>query len=74
MGKLIKFPTHLRRVADKYKKEEIERIDQMLRLCDEDMQTIVSQIEQLNTELKVLTEEYEALITRLNQLLGEGND
>ena len=71
MGKIIKFPTHLRRVGNKYKQEEIERITEMLRLCDSDMSTMVYQIEQLNEELKALSVEYEALLARLQKLLEE---
>ena len=69
MGKLIPFPNSQQRVGHKYRQEEIERISQLLRLCDEDMQTIVEQIEQLNEELQLLTKEYVVMIERLNELL-----
>lgn len=75
MGKLIHFPNAAQRVGHKYRQEEIGRISQLLKLCDEDMQTIVEQIEQLNEELQVLTKEYEAMIGRLNELLAvEGEE
>ena len=41
----------------------------MLRLCDEDMKTILEQIDQLQVELAGLTAEYEALTSRLVDLL-----
>ena len=69
MGKLIHFTNSAQRVGHKYRQEEIERISQLLKLCDEDMQTIVEQIEQLNDELQLLTKEYEVMIDRLNELL-----
>ena len=53
------------------------RIRDLLQLCDEDMATIVEQIEQLNIELGMLTKEYEVLMERLKKLLkveGEKND
>lgn len=77
MGKLIHFPNSAQRVGQKYRQEEIGRITQLLKLCDEDMQTIVEQIEQLNDELQLLTKEYESMIERLNELIaveGEPND
>ena len=75
MGKLIHFPNAAQRVGHKYRQEEIRRISQLLKLCDEDMQTIVEQIEQLNDELQALTKEYEAMIGRLNELLAvEGEE
>ena len=74
MGDIIKFPTHLRRVANKYKQEEIAHIAQMLKLCDDDMQCIVEQIEQLNLELKALTNEYETLLEKLKKLTDEDSN
>ena len=47
------------------------------KLCDEDMATILGQIDQLQLELTGLTEEYQKLTERLKQLLlieGEKND
>ncbi len=66
---VILFPTTHERVGKKYRQEEISRIQDMLQLCDEDMQTIVEQIEQLNVELSLLTKEYERLMERLKNLL-----
>jgi hypothetical protein len=57
------------RVGKKYRQEEIATINDMLRLCDEDMSTILGQIDQLQLELTILTQEYEKLTERLKQLL-----
>ena len=52
MGEVVKFPNARERVGAKYRKEEIARLNDLLRLCDEDMQTILEQIDQLQTEMK----------------------
>ena len=69
MGELIKFPNKRERVGKKYRQEEIARLNDLLRLCDEDMQTILEQVDQLQLELASLTAEYEALLARLNKLI-----
>ena len=78
MGKLIKFPGAMQRVGTKYRKDEIARLNELLRVCDEDMQTLLEQIDQLQDELQSLTGEYEVLLTRLNKLIiiedGDKND
>ena len=75
MGEIIKFPDKRERVGKKYRQEEIARINEMLRLCDEDMKTVLEQIEQLQDELQGLTAEYEIMLARLKELLEvEGND
>ena len=77
MGEVIKFPKTKERVGRKYRQEEIDRINDLLRLCDEDMQTVLEQIEQLQIELTALTAEYEALLKRLKSLTdieGERSD
>tara|TARA_Y100000052_G_scaffold11816_1_gene11637 strand:- start:630 stop:881 length:252 start_codon:yes stop_codon:yes gene_type:complete len=74
---VIQFPNVRARVGKKYRLEEIQHINDLLRLCDEDMATILGQIDQLQLELAGLTEEYEKLTERLKQLLlieGEKND
>lgn len=74
---VIAFPTMHQRVGKKYRQEEILRIRDLLQLCDEDMATIVEQIEQLNIELGMLTKEYELLMERLKKLLkveGDSDD
>ena len=74
---IIQFPNVRARVGKKYRLEEIQHINDLLRLCDEDMATILGQIDQLQLELAGLTEENEKLTERLKQLLlieGEKND
>ena len=66
---VIPFPNVRERVGKKYRQEEIATIYDMLRLCDEDMSTILGQIDQLQLELTILTQEYEKLTERLKQLL-----
>ena len=74
MGQLIQFPNAKERVGKKYRQEEIARINELLRLCDDDMKTILEQIEQLQDELQNLTAEYEVMLARLNELLEREND
>ena len=75
MGEVIQFPNKRERVGKKYRQEEIARISELLRLCDDDMKTVLEQIEQLQDELNTLTGEYETMLARLKELLEvEGND
>ena len=74
MGEVIKFPNTRERVGKKYRQEEIARINEMMRLCDDDMKTILEQIEQLQDELQNLTAEYEVMLSRLKELLEREND
>ena len=75
MGEVIQFPNKRERVGKKYRQEEIARISELLRLCDDDMKTVLEQIEQLQDELNTLTREYETMLARLKELLEvEGND
>ena len=65
------------RVGKKYRQEEMAHIVEMLRLSDEDMETILKQIDQLQMELTSLTADYESFMDRLNKLLkieGEQDD
>ena len=74
---VIPFPNVRERVGKKYRQEEIESLTQLLRLCDEDMATILNQIDHLQLELTSLTADYEQLMARLEKLLaieGEEND
>ena len=66
---VIPFPNVRERVGKKYRQEEIASINDMLRLCDEDMSTILGQIDQLQLELTILTQEYEKLTEGLKHLL-----
>ncbi len=74
MGNVIKFPDLRERVGKKYREEEVARLNELLKLCDEDMQTILEQIDQLQLELSSLTAEYEALLSRLTKLIEVDND
>ena len=74
---VIPFPNIRKRVGKKYRMEEIQHINDLLRLCDEDMATILGQIDQLQLELAGLSAEYEKLTERLKQLLlieGDSDD
>lgn len=74
---IIQFPNVRERVGKKYRQEEMAHIVEMLRLCDEDMETILKQIDQLQMELTSLTTDYESFMDRLNKLLkieGEQDD
>lgn len=74
---IIQFPNMRERVGKKYRQEEMAHIVEMLRLCDEDMETILKQIDQLQMELTSLTADYESFMDRLNKLLkieGEQDD
>ena len=66
---IIQFPNMRERVGKKYRQEEMAHIIELLRLCDEDMETIVKQIDQLQMELTSLTADYESFMDRLNRLL-----
>ena len=74
MGEVIKFPNKRERVGKKYRQEEIARLNELLRLCDEDMKTVLEQIEQLQEELQGLTVEYEVMLSRLKELIEVEND
>lgn len=75
MGKVVKFPNSKQRVGKKYREEEIARIGELMRLCDDDMKTILEQIDQLQEELQGLTIEYETMLARLKELLEvDSND
>ena len=74
---VIPFPNMRERVGKKYRQDEIVHLTEMLRLCDEDMTTILSQIDQLQLELTSLTTDHEQLTDRLMKLLkveGENDD
>lgn len=74
MGEVIKFPNKRERVGKKYRQEEIARLNELLRLCDEDMKTVLEQIEQLQEELQGLTVEYEVMLARLKELIEVEDD
>ena len=71
---VIQFPKKIKRTGTKYRQQEITRLKHLLQLCDEDMQTLVNQIDQLNIELGILTKDYEQILNDLKNLLKiEGN-
>ena len=74
MGEVVKFPNNRQRVGKKYRQEEIARINDLLKLCDDDMKTILEQIDQLQEELQGLTAEYEILLKRLTDLIEVDSD
>ena len=66
---VIPFPNMHKRVGKKYRQDEIEHLTFMLKLCDEDMNTILQQIDQLQLELTSLTADYEKFMIKLEGLL-----
>jgi uncharacterized coiled-coil DUF342 family protein len=70
MGKLIQFPALFQkeRIGNKYRIKEIELLRQYLQQCDEDMTTLLDQLETVNKELLVLNTEYEIIINRIKEL------
>ena len=66
---VIPFPNMRERVGKKYRQQEIAHLIDMLRLCDEDMTTILQQIDQLQLELASLTADYEKFMDKLEALL-----
>jgi len=74
MGEVVKFPNSRKRVGKKYRQEEINRINDLLKLCDDDMKTILEQIDQFQEELQNLTAEYEVLLKRLTDLIEVDSD
>tara|TARA_Y100001937_G_C7061330_1_gene303859 strand:- start:390 stop:647 length:258 start_codon:yes stop_codon:yes gene_type:complete len=73
---VIPFPNMRERVGKKYRQQEIAHLVDMLKLCDEDMTTILQQIDQLQLELASLTADYEKFMDKLEALLQieEGED
>lgn len=69
MGKVIQFPKQKQRVGSKHRQAEIQMLQQHLLLCDEDMETVINQLDQLNEDLIDLKKEYDNLLIRLTELL-----
>ena len=58
---IIEFPKILKeRIGTKWRVKEIEALQKYLRECDEDMTTLLDQLDIINKELLVLNKEYEA--------------
>tara|TARA_B100000214_G_scaffold255609_1_gene188275 strand:- start:972 stop:1205 length:234 start_codon:yes stop_codon:yes gene_type:complete len=70
MAKIIQFPALFKkeRIGNKYRIKEIELLRQYLQQCDEDMTTLLDQLETVNKELLVLNTEYEIIINRIKEL------
>lgn len=69
MAKIIKFPNPRKRIGSKHRKAEIEMLQRHLLLCDEDMETVLSQLDALNEDLVDLKREYDGLLKRLTNLI-----
>ena len=66
---IIEFPKILKeRIGTKWRVKEIEALQKYLRECDEDMTTLLDQIDIINKELLVLNKEYEAILGRIKEL------
>jgi|TARA_B100000003_G_scaffold30063_1_gene24078 uncharacterized coiled-coil DUF342 family protein len=66
---IIEFPKILKeRIGTKWRVKEIEALQKYLRECDEDMTTLLDQLDIINKELLVLNKEYEAILNRIKEL------
>ena len=61
-------PVHFKRIGTKWRVKEIEALQKYLRECDEDMTTLLDQLDIINKELLVLNKEYEAILGRIKEL------
>ena len=66
---IIEFPKILKeRIGSKWRVKEIEALQKYLRECDEDMTTLLDQLDIINKELLILNKEYEAILGRIKEL------
>ena len=66
---IIEFPKILKeRIGTKWRMKEIEALQKYLRECDEDMTTLLDQLDIINKELLVLNKEYETILGRIKEL------
>ena len=66
---IIEFPKILKeRIGTKWRVKEIEALQKYLRECDEDMTTLLDQLDIINKELLVLNKEYETILARIKEL------
>ena len=66
---IIEFPKILKeRIGTKWRIKEIEALQKYLRECDEDMTTLLDQLDIINKELLVLNKEYETILGRIKEL------
>ena len=70
MAKIIQFPTLFKkeRIGNKYRIKELELLREYLEQCDQDMSTLLDQLDVLNRELLVLNSEYDIIIKRIKEL------
>ena len=73
---IIEFPKILKeRIGTKWRVKEIEALQKYLRECDEDMTTLLDQLDIINKELLVLNKEYEAILNDVMSMPdGEDKD
>ena len=67
---ILKFPNILNkeRIGTKWRVKEIDALQKYLRECDEDMTTLLDQLDIINKELLVLNKEYETILGRIKEL------
>ena len=67
---ILKFPDILnkKRIGTKWRVKEIDALQKYLRECDEDMTTLLDQLDIINKELLVLNKEYETILGRIKEL------
>lgn len=68
---VIQFPNTRKRIGSKHRQAEIEMIQRHLLLVDEDMETVLNQLDCLNQDLVELKVEYDNLLERLTKLLDQ---
>jgi hypothetical protein len=68
---VIQFPNQRQRIGSKHRQAEIEMLQRHLLLVDEDMETVLNQLDCLNQDLIELKVEYDNLLKRLTKLLDQ---
>jgi hypothetical protein len=68
---VIQFPNPRQRIGSKHRQAEIEMLQRHLLLVDEDMETVLNQLDCLNQDLIELKSEYDNLLKRLTKLLDQ---
>ena len=65
MGKLIQFPNKEKLDAQ----EEIDMLNHHLELVEDDLKTMLEQLDELNEEIVALTIEYNSILSKLKGLI-----
>ena len=65
MGKLIQFPNKDKLDAQ----EEIDMLNHHLELVEDDLKTMLEQLDELNEEIVALTIEYNSILSKLKGLI-----